>query len=95
MICPGRSFSRFLTLAALIAWSGQASAQVGGELHTFHCLHGCPVGAPAIDDIVVREIYTLASNDLTKVADWVAYRVTPATIGRSGERDWQPDSTLR
>ena len=29
------------------------------ELHTFHCLHGCPIGAPGIDDIIVREIYTL------------------------------------
>lgn len=26
------------------------------ELHTFHCLHGCPIGAPATNDIVVREI---------------------------------------
>lgn len=42
----------------------------------------------------MREIYTLASNDLTKVADWVAYRVTPASIGRSGDRDWQPDPWL-
>ncbi len=80
--------------AASLACAGPASAQVGGELHTFHCLHGCPIGAPAIDDIVVREIYTLASNDLTKMADWVAYRVTPATIGKSAERDWQPDPWL-
>ena len=36
--------------------------------------------------MVVHEIDTLASNDLTKMADWVAYRVTPASIGPSGER---------
>lgn len=65
-----------------------------GELHTFHCLHGCPIGAPGIDDIVVREIYTLASNDLTKMADWVAYRVTPASIGPSGTRRWSADPWL-
>lgn len=92
------SFSRmrlFATAAAAALFgTGAAPAQVGGELHTFHCLHGCPVGAPAIDDVIVREIYTLASNDLTKMADWVAYRVTPATIGRSGDRDWQPDPWL-
>lgn len=64
------------------------------ELHTFHCLHGCPIGAPGIDDIVVREIYTLASNDLTKMADWVAYRVTPSSIGPSGERKWVADPWL-
>ena len=72
----------------------QAMAASDGELHTFHCLHGCPVGAPAIDDIVVREIYTLASNDLTKMADWVAYRVTPNTIGPSGARKWASDPWL-
>lgn len=70
------------------ATAGQA------ELHTFHCLHGCPIGAPGIDDIVVREIYTLASNDLTKMADWVAYRVTPSSIEPSGERKWVADPWL-
>ncbi|MGK2911621.1 MAG: DNA/RNA non-specific endonuclease [Sphingobium sp.] len=64
------------------------------ELHTFHCLHGCPIGAPGIHDIVVREIYTLASNDLTKMADWVAYRVTPSSIGPSGGRKWVADPWL-
>jgi endonuclease G len=74
--------------------SNTAAAHDGGELHTFHCLHGCPIGAASIDDIVVREIYTLASNDLTKMADWVAYRVTPDSIGRSGERKWAADPWL-
>ncbi len=71
-----------------------ANAGYGAELHTFHCLHGCPIGAAGIDDIVVREIYTLASNDLTKMADWVAYRVTPDSIGPSGERRWSADPWL-
>ncbi|RYE93238.1 MAG: DNA/RNA non-specific endonuclease, partial [Oxalobacteraceae bacterium] len=39
------------------------------------------------------EIYHLW-NDLTKMADWVAYRVTPASIGSSGEREWQADPSL-
>lgn len=64
------------------------------ELHTFHCLAGCPAGASELNDTVVREIYSLSSNDLTKLADWVAYRVTPETIGRSGERNFQPDPWL-
>lgn len=87
--------ARAAAVASLL-WACSATAQVqgSGELHTFHCLHGCPVGAPAIDDIIVREIYTLASNDLTKLADWVAYRVTPATIGPSGDRVWQRDRSL-
>lgn len=70
------------------------AAAADGELHTFHCLFGCPLGAPATNDTVVREIYTLSSDDLTKMADWVAYRVTPASIGSSGDRDWQADPWL-
>lgn len=83
-----------VTLAFGSLTGSQAIAAPEGELHTFHCLHGCPVGAPAIDDIIVREIYTLASNDLTKMADWVAYRVTPDTIGPSGTRKWASDPWL-
>lgn len=86
---------RGAALAALLAAFVAAPAAAGnGELHTFHCLHGCPLGAADIDDIVVREIYTLASNDLTKMADWVAYRVTPSSIGPSGERKWSADPWL-
>lgn len=78
----------------LIASSAPGVTQNVAELHTFHCLHGCPIGAPGIDDVIVREIYTLASNDLTKMADWVAYRVTPDSIGPSGERKWSADPWL-
>lgn len=76
------------TMAAAVP--AVASAR-DAELHTFHCLHGCPVGAPGTNDVVVREIYTLSSNDLTKMADWVAYRVTKESIGQSGDRDWRAD----
>ena len=66
----------------------------GAPLHTFHCLFGCPVGAPANDDLIVREIYTLSSNPVTKLADWVAYRITPETIGPSQGRIWSADPWL-
>lgn len=76
----------------LVATTGQPA---GGELHTFHCLFGCPLGAPATNDTVVREIYTLSSNDLTKMADWVAYRVTPDTMAPSrDERNYRADPVL-
>ena len=89
-----RSILRGALIAAGIAAAIPAAAAEWGELHTFHCLHGCPRGTPEFDDIVVREIYTLASNDLTKFADWVAYRITPETIGTSGDRNWNPDLWL-
>lgn len=81
-------------LASLVAVPSACSAADHAELHTFHCVDGCPAGAAGIDDIIVREIYTLASNDLTKLADWVAYRVMPASIGLSGERKWRVDPWL-
>lgn len=81
-------------LVLLISGLSSASLAADGELHTFHCLLGCPLGAPATNDVVVREIYTLSSNDLTRLADWVAYRITPQTIGPSGHRNWQTDPWL-
>ena len=85
-------FARFILAAALAAPAPLLAAPA--EIHTFHCLHGCPMGAAETNDLVVREIYTLSSNDLTKFADWVAYRVTRETIGPSGSRAWAPDPWL-
>lgn len=87
-----------MLFCTLIAMSAVALAAPGyakdGELHSFHCYGGCPLGAPATNDTVVREIYTLSSNDLTKMADWVAYRITPKTVGPSENRNWSPDRWL-
>ncbi|MGO4408518.1 MULTISPECIES: hypothetical protein [unclassified Brevundimonas] len=58
-------------MIALVAGAGTARAG-DAEIHTFHCLHGCPMGASATNDLIVREIYTLSTNDRTKFADWVS-----------------------
>ncbi len=84
----------WLLVLPLVALAGSPAAAQRGELHTFHCLFGCPLGAPATNDTVVREIYTLSSNDITRMADWVAYRITPSTIGLSNARNWQADPAL-
>lgn len=43
----------------------------------------------------MREIYTLSSNDFTKLADWVAYRITPQTIAASRDsRNYRIDPWL-
>ena len=75
----------------LVALSTPVAAQ---EIHAYLCLHGCPSGSPITNDIVVRDIYILSSNDATKFADWVAYRVTREAIGRSESRNWQSDPWL-
>jgi len=59
-----------------------------------HCVHGCPVGASPRNDLIVRPIYALSSNDDTKFADWAAYRVTRRTVGSGPERDWRADPLL-
>jgi len=71
-----------------------AARTARAEIHTFHCLHGCPSGTASTNDLVVREIYSLSSNDLTKFADWVAYRVTKAALGSNDNRDFKPDPWL-
>lgn len=85
-------YMQFLIALASLASSDATASD--SELHTFHCLLGCPQGAPATNDTIVREIYTLSSNDLTKMADWVAYRVTKESIGPSAGRDWETDPWL-
>jgi endonuclease G len=86
---------QFHALALTIALAAPAAVFAdGAEIHTYHCLHGCPMGASETNDLVVREIYTLSSNDLTKLADWVAYRVTKTTIGSSEGRTWKADPWL-
>ncbi len=67
------------------------------DVHIVHCYQGaCPTGVPATNDLVVREIFALSANDQTKLADWVAYRVTSQTIGTSQglNRDWKTDPFL-
>jgi endonuclease G, mitochondrial len=81
-------------LLLLAAWAVPvAAAAQNPEVHTFHCLHSCPTGTPASNDLVVRERYTLSSNDATKFADWVAYRITAQSLG-GGNRSWRADPWL-
>lgn len=57
---------------------------VGGihtsEIHSKHFFYGCPTGAHATNDLIIRDIYALSSNDHTKFADWVAYRLDEESV---------------
>ncbi|MFC4352282.1 DNA/RNA non-specific endonuclease [Fodinicurvata halophila] len=66
------------------------------DIHIAHCLAGCPESAADSNPLVVREIFTFSANDETKLADWVAYKVTPSTIGTSSSlnRSWKDDEFL-
>ena len=68
-----------------------ASAQ---EIHSRHCLYSCPFGGSSDNDLIVRESYILRSNDLTKFAKWVAFRVTRETIGGDKTPAFRADPAL-
>ncbi len=83
---------RFLLAALTLALiSFPANSQ---EIHSKHCLYGCPYGSPQTNDLIITEIYILSSNDLTKLADWAAYKITADTIGSGKTRDWKADPRL-
>ena len=85
----------FGVVAAVLA-AAVAIPAMGQEVHYGMCLHGCPAGVPASNALVIRDIYILRSNDVTKFADWVAYRVAKGTIGpTAGKRgNWKADPRL-
>ncbi len=59
------------------------------------CLHGCPVSSRAPKGrLIEREGWVLFNDPRTKFSDWVAYRVSPSTIGRSKAREWKADPDL-
>jgi len=66
------------------------------EIHCKHWLHGYPLGTPQSNDLVIRDIYALSSNDATKFADWVAYQLTPHEVMGTLdlEREWRADPWL-
>ena len=65
------------------------------EIQCRDALFGCPTGTPETNNLIVREFYTLSSNDDTKFADWVAYRLDVSMVdGPSVSRNWKADPLL-
>jgi endonuclease G len=58
------------------------------------CLGGCPIGGAGDDQLVVHHIYELNNNLHTKFADWVAYKITPNTLGKGCKRIWKMDPDI-
>lgn len=76
--------------------AGQPPPTSPPEIHCKHFIYGYPLGAPATNDLIIRDLYALSSNDQTKFADWVSYYLTPhETLGTLDlEREWRNDSWL-
>jgi endonuclease G len=86
------------TLAAIVLFLAlvtPAAFAQHPEIHSEHFLLGYPAGTPATNDLILRDIYALSSNDATKFADWVAYRIDASTVeGPSISRNWKTDPWL-
>jgi len=66
------------------------------EIHCKHFIYGIPLGTPATNDLIIRDIYALSSNDSTRFADWVAYRLDRETVmgDTATRRVWKADPWL-
>ena len=72
-----------------------SSFSSGQSVHISHCSYACPL-VDAENQVVVRHLYASEINRLTGVADWVAYRILPGTIGVASllPRYWKKDELL-
>ncbi len=71
-----------VAIMSAFSWAGvmePLTAQVP-EIQSKHFLFGYPTGTDPTNDLIIRDLYALSSNDQTKFADWVAYRLTPAEV---------------
>ena len=65
------------------------------EIHSpTHCLGGCPSGVPSSNDLIFRRPYITSTNDLTKMADWVAYKFSKQSIGKIYNPELRTDPLL-
>lgn len=82
-------------LLAIIMWASVSGYAQYPEIHTKHFFKGYPAGAPATNDLIIRDLYALSNNDSTKFADWVAYRIDSLSMSGSGRpRNWRRDPWL-
>ena len=72
-----------------------SSFSSGQSIHISHCFSACPL-VDAKNQVVVRHLYASEINRQTGVADWVAYRILPGTIGIASllPRYWKADELL-
>ena len=72
-----------------------SSFSSGQSIHISHCFSACPL-VDAENQVVVRHLYASEINRQTGVADGVAYRILPSTIGIASllPRYWKGDELL-
>lgn len=83
-----------VTLFSLLILNGLFAQRP--EIYCKHFISGYPFGTPATNDLIIRDLYALSSNDKTKFADWVAYFLdSEVLIGDfKAHRNWHADPWL-
>ena len=86
----------FFSVSLTVGLPQDALTQSLREIHSEHFWMGMPLGADATNDLIIRDVYAACTNDTTKFADWVAYRLTPKEVLGSLdlERKWRADPWL-
>lgn len=59
-----------------------------------HCYQSCPAALVGDQGVVRHRAFTLAPGPETKIAQWVAYKITAATLGDARPRRWRADPSL-
>ena len=90
------TLSLLLALVFILTLPPLTQAANYPEIHCKHFIYGYPTGAPSTNDMIIRDIYALSSNDETKFADWVAYRLDEETVTGDVKtaRKWKSDPWL-
>ena len=85
-------FIRWGSAFLLLFLNAASNAQL---IHISHCMLGCPQG-DAENDLIVRHLYAAEINSKTGLADWVAYRILPGSVGVASllPRRWNQESLL-
>ena len=74
-----------------------ANAALAQSVHISHCLRACPQVSDARNEVVVRHLYAASIMQNSGLAEWVAYRVVPGSVGVASllVRWWQQDELLQ
>ncbi|MDA5193032.1 DNA/RNA non-specific endonuclease [Govanella unica] len=94
---------RLFLIAALLCGASigfPATASRAGDFSSPHCLEVCPrERLPDLnrsDDLItiVREAYSMVADPHSKLARWVAYRLSEETLASNRTRHWAADPKL-
>jgi len=85
-----------IVLVLLFSLTSFAEPVTYPEIHCKHFFYGYPTGTQITNDLIIRDVYALSSNDETKFADWVAYRLDEETVSGNVQtnRTWKADPWL-